>query len=195
MYYSALVPCLFASFIGAGIAGKLGLAPESFPVSEIPAMSISGAVFAVILAMVCACAGILLCVSLHNSGKLAQKLVPNPYLRVLAGSAIFIVLTLIFKERYYNGGGMQLIERCFEGESVPVYAFLMKIVFTSIALSAGFKGGEIARYRAREVRRRARGAQRPALYLRQAGNARLASRARGHRAPAGTHARGGLGAV
>ena len=42
MYYSALVPCLFASFIGAGIAGKLGLAPESFPVSEIPAMSISG---------------------------------------------------------------------------------------------------------------------------------------------------------
>ena len=27
------------------------------------------------------------------------------------------------------------------------------------------------------------------------GNARLASRARGHRAPAGTHARGGLGAV
>lgn len=42
---------------------------------------------------------------------------------------------------------------------------------------------------------RARGAQRPALYLRQAGNARLASRARGHRAPAGTHARGGLGAV
>ena len=143
MYYSALVPCLFASFIGAGIAGKLGLAPESFPVSEVPAMSISGAVFAVILAMVCACAGILLCVSLHNSGKLAQKLVPNPYLRVLAGSAIFIVLTLIFKERYYNGGGMQLIERCFEGESVPVYAFLMKIVFTSIALSAGFKGGEI----------------------------------------------------
>lgn len=143
MYYSALVPCLFAAFLGAGIAGRLGLAPEAFPVGEVPQLTVLGAVFAVILAMICACAGILLCVSLHNSGKLAQKFVPNPYLRVLAGSAIFIVLTLIFHERYYNGGGMQLIERCFEGESVPVYAFLMKIVFTSVALSAGFKGGEI----------------------------------------------------
>ena len=36
-----------------------------------------------------------------------------------------------------------LIERCFEGEAVPMYAFLLKILFTAVALGAGFKGGEI----------------------------------------------------
>lgn len=38
---------------------------------------------------------------------------------------------------------MALIERCFEGEAVPMYAFLLKILFTAVALGAGFKGGEI----------------------------------------------------
>ncbi len=36
-----------------------------------------------------------------------------------------------------------MIERCFEGEMVPVYGFLVKILFTAVALGAGFKGGEI----------------------------------------------------
>lgn len=36
-----------------------------------------------------------------------------------------------------------MIERCFEGESVPYYAFLLKMVFTAVAIGAGFKGGEI----------------------------------------------------
>ena len=51
--------------------------------------------------------------------------------------------TLIFSDRTYNGSGMALIERCFEGEAVPMYAFLLKILFTAVALGAGFKGGEI----------------------------------------------------
>ena len=67
----------------------------------------------------------------------------EPYIRVLAGSAIFIVLTLLFPARLYNGSGAQIIEMVFEGERIPVYAFLMKILFTGVALGAGFKGGEI----------------------------------------------------
>ena len=74
---------------------------------------------------------------------LGLKVFPNPYIRVLAGSAIFIVLTLLFPARLYNGSGAQIIEMVFEGEKIPVYAFLMKILFTGVALGAGFKGGEI----------------------------------------------------
>ena len=42
----------------------------------------------------------------------------------------------------YNGAGMPMIARCFEG-SVPPWAFMMKIIFTAATLGAGFKGGEI----------------------------------------------------
>lgn len=143
MYYAALVPCLFAAFIGAGISGGMGLVPDHFHVGEIPEFGINGASVAILIAMVCACVGILMCSILHRSHHIYKHYFPNPYIRVLAGSAIFIVLTLIFKSRYYNGSGMHLIEMCFHGEEIPYYAFLMKILFTAVALGAGFKGGEI----------------------------------------------------
>jgi H+/Cl- antiporter ClcA len=143
LYYAALVPCLFASFIGANLANFLGLAGEHYEIGLVPAFDFTGASYAFLIGVLCALAGILLCVCLHSSSSLYRKYFPNPYIRILAASAIYIVLTLIFSERLYNGGGLHLIERCFEGEYVPYYAFLMKILFTAVALGAGFKGGEI----------------------------------------------------
>jgi len=143
MYYAALVPCLFASFIGAAVSGKMGLVSDHFDVGLVPEFGIQGAALAVLLGVLCACVGILLCTTLHKSSRLYRKYFPNTYFRVLFGSAVFMVLTLIFKSRYYNGSGMHLIELCFEGEKIPYYAFLLKIVFTAVALGAGFKGGEI----------------------------------------------------
>ena len=143
MYFAALVPCMFSAFIGAAISGKMGLVPDHFHVGEIPEFGISGAALAILIGILCACVGILMCSILHKSHHAYKKYFPNPYVRVVAGSAIFIVLTLIFSSRYYNGSGMHLIEMCFHGEKVPYYAFIMKIVFTAVALGAGFKGGEI----------------------------------------------------
>lgn len=143
MYYAALVPCLFASFLGAAISGKLGLVPEHYDIGTVPEFDTSGVMFAVCLGILCACVGILLCVWLHQCGHLYRKYIPNPYLRVVVGSVLFIGLTLLFPSRLYNGSGAQIIEQVFEGEAIPVYAFLLKIVFTGIALGAGFKGGEI----------------------------------------------------
>ena len=143
MYYAALVPCLFASFIGAGISRSFGVMPDWFDIGIVPEFGLQGAGIAVLIGALCAAVGVLFCIVLHESSAIYRRYLPNPYFRVLAGSAVFIVLTLIFKSRYYNGGGMHLIERCFEGEPVPYYAFLMKMLFTAVALGAGFKGGEI----------------------------------------------------
>lgn len=143
MYYAALVPCLFASFIGAAVSGRLGLAAEHYEIGLLPAFDVKGAAVTVVLGMLCAVVGILLCQTMHKSSFLYRKYFPSPYRRIVAGSVIYIVLTLIFNDRLYNGGGLHLIERCFEGEAVPCYAFLLKILFTAVALGSGFKGGEI----------------------------------------------------
>ena len=42
----------------------------------------------------------------------------------------------------FNGGGFPLAEKAMEGEAVT-YAFLLKILFTTVCISCGFKGGEI----------------------------------------------------
>lgn len=143
MYYAALVPCVFSAFLGAALSSRFGLKAEAFSVGRIPEFGLYGAGLSVLLGILCACVGIVLCISLHKSGQLYRKYLPNPFLRILAGSGLFILLTLIFSDRTYNGSGMALIERCFEGEAVPMYAFLLKILFTAVALGAGFKGGEI----------------------------------------------------
>jgi H+/Cl- antiporter ClcA len=143
MYYAAMVPCFFASFIGANLAGYLGLAGEHYELGTLMAFDLTGAGVAFLIGVICALVGILLCTCLHESSSLYRKYFPNPYVRILVASTIFIVLTLLFPERLYNGGGLHLIERCFEGEAVPYYAFLLKILFTAVALGAGFKGGEI----------------------------------------------------
>lgn len=143
MYYAALVPCVFSAFLGAALSSRFGLRAETFSVGQIPEFGLYGAALSILFGILCACVGIVLCISLHKSGHLYRKYLPNPFLRILAGSGIFILLTLIFSDRTYNGSGMALIERCFEGEAVPMYAFLLKILFTAVALGAGFKGGEI----------------------------------------------------
>lgn len=143
MYYAALVPCLFSSFIGVAISGRLGLVPEHFSIGTIPEFDLYGAAMTVLLGILCALVGILLCQSMHKAIEWYRNHFPNLYVRILVGSGIYIMLTMIFSSRYYNGGGLHMIERCFEGEMVPVYGFLVKILFTAVALGAGFKGGEI----------------------------------------------------
>lgn len=52
------------------------------------------------------------------------------------------MLTLITGCRDYNGAGMDIIAKAISGE-VKYEAFILKLVFTVITISAGFKGGEI----------------------------------------------------
>lgn len=142
LYYAALVPCIFSSYIGVGIARWMGLSGEHYQVLQIPAISVGSVAYVVVLGMLCACVSILFCVLLHQAAHTYSRFFPNPYVRILAASAIFVALTLIVGTRDYCGGSMQLIERSVEGEARYV-DFLFKMLFTAIALGAGFKGGEI----------------------------------------------------
>ncbi len=142
MYYPAMIPCLFSAFIGAGIAKTLGLPAEHFTITEIPAFGLRPAVLIVVLGILCAVVSILLCLTLHTGEHLYKKYFKNAYVRVLAGSAIVIGLTLLLDTRIYNGSSMGLIEEAMEGH-VRYEAFLLKMLFTAATLGAGFKGGEI----------------------------------------------------
>lgn len=142
MYYAALVPCLFASFIGAGMAGLMGLSGEHFEILEIPAFEPKSALVIIFLGALCAVVSVLFCLMLHGSEHLYKKRFQNPYVRILAASAILIGLTLIVGNRDFNGSSMGLIEEAMEGH-VRYEAFILKMVFTAVTLGAGYKGGEI----------------------------------------------------
>ena len=142
LYYAALVPCVFSSFLAVGIARTAGLEGEHFPVEMIPALDLKAVGLLVLLGILCAAVSILFCVLLHTAEHTYRKYFPDARVRILAGSFLFIALTLLSGTRDYCGSSMGLIESSIEG-SVRYEAFLMKMLFTAVALGAGFKGGEI----------------------------------------------------
>ena len=143
IHYSALVPCVFASLVASRFAVEMGINPEAFEIIGIPAFNIIGSVKIFLLALCCAAISTLFVEALHSTGKLYARFIKNPYIKVVVGGIIIIILTLIVGNRDYNGAGVGLIERAIHEGDVRPWDFLMKMLFTAITLQAGFKGGEI----------------------------------------------------
>lgn len=140
--HAALIPCMFSAFLGAGTARLMGAEGESFVILSMPGAGLADAAKIVVLGILCALVSIGFCELLHGAHKLYARYFKDPYIRILAASAIFIAMTLLSGTRDYNGGSMQLIEHAMEGHA-RYQDFLLKALFTAVALGAGFKGGEI----------------------------------------------------
>lgn len=140
---AAIFPSIVSSVTAYLVASGLGIKPERFHVDAIPAMNIDSLWRILVVAVAAAAVSMIFCQSMHFGEKLFKKYLKNPFIRIFAGGAAVILLTLIVGTRDYNGGGVNVIERIFEEGTVRPEAFLLKIIFTVITISAGFKGGEI----------------------------------------------------
>jgi H+/Cl- antiporter ClcA len=141
MYYSAIVPCVLSALIAQEVAMFLGVAPTAFQVSGVPALSPATLIRLVIFGILCALVAILFCAVMHFAPKFYGKITKNPYLKVIFGGVLVVLLSLILG-RDYNGAGVSVIQSALDGQARPE-AFLMKVIFTALTLAAGFKGGEI----------------------------------------------------
>ena len=142
MYYVGLMPCVFSALIASRFSAGMGIHPEHFNVTLIPDFSLMTAGKTVVLAALCAGVATLLCVVLHRGGHLCKKLIKNPWLRVMAGGLVMIAVLLIRGDQDYLGASVGLIEHAIAGQA-DWYAFLLKMVLTSVTIGCGFKGGEI----------------------------------------------------
>lgn len=142
MEYAALVPCAIASLIAREMAELVGAHGEQFPVPASVALDIKSGALVILLALLCAAVSILFCEVLHRTERLFKSKMKNPWIRVVVGALLVIVLTKVLGTTDYLGAGMNIVEQAIHGETAPA-AFLLKIIFTAITLSCGFKGGEI----------------------------------------------------
>ena len=142
MYYTALMPCLIASLIAAGVAGELGIHAEHFFEGFVPQMSIVTGLQIGIVVLVCTIVSILFCMVLKLVGKTYGK-IPNKYSRIVVAAGIIIVMNLLLQTTDYMGAGTELIVKAVQfGEARP-WDFFWKLVLTALTMKAGFKGGEI----------------------------------------------------
>lgn len=138
----ALFPVAVSGISAHFISKLLGVTPERFHISDVPDFEAGALLRTLGVAVIVSLTASVFCRLLHGGEKLFEKAFANPFIRIFSGGCAVIILTLIFGTDY-NGGGMFVIERIFEEGTVHPEAFLLKIIFTVITVSAGYKGGEI----------------------------------------------------
>lgn len=143
MYYAAIFPCTLSSLIALLVVHAMGGHATAFQLASVPALSAGTLAQAVGLGLLCAVIAILLCTVFGIAHRFFYRYIPNAYLRVAAGGALVVGLTLLAGTRDYNGAGMDVIARAIEDGAAVPEAFLLKILFTAATLGCGFKGGEI----------------------------------------------------
>lgn len=142
MYYAALMPCVLSALLASRFSAGMGIHPEHFDVPTIPDLTPGTGLRVLLLAALCAGVATLLCVVLHRTAHLCRRLLPEPYLRAVAGGCLVLLFTLLWGSQDYLGAGVELIERAFAGQTAW-YTFLLKLLLTAVTLGCGFRGGEI----------------------------------------------------
>lgn len=142
LHYAGLLPCVISSVTAAQIAKSFGLHPVHFDGVVFGGISPEIVLKVIMLAVLCALVSILFCTAIKKSEHYLDKFIKNPILRAVIGGLVICLLTLLVGSQDYNGAGMDIIEKAIGGQAKGE-AFLLKIVFTAITISAGFKGGEI----------------------------------------------------
>ncbi len=142
MNYSALLPSVIGATVASQIAACLGVSPVFFGNVFFGAFSSGKMIKVILLSVLCACVAISFCTAIKKCEFFMEKYIANKYLRAVIGGSVIVILTLVLRTYDYNGAGMEVVKRAISGEARPE-AFLLKIIFTAITISAGFKGGEI----------------------------------------------------
>lgn len=142
MYHAAFIPCLTASLTAYGVSLLMGVEPTRFTV-VMPELEAVMLLRVAVLGALCALVSILFCNTIHFAEHRMARYLPNAWVRVIAGGAAVIALTYLCGTTDYNGAGMDVITAAVEQGTASPAAFLLKILFTAVTLSAGFKGGEV----------------------------------------------------
>lgn len=143
MYYTALAPCVISALVASRFAANVGIHAEAFFVSGIPELTAEASVKIGLVAVCCAAAGTIFCITLKVIGKLYGKYFENRYIKIAAAGVLIILITMLLNTTDYMGAGTELIIRAVEDGEADWYSFLLKILLTAMTMKAGFKGGEI----------------------------------------------------
>ena len=143
MYYAALLPCVVASIIAAEFATGMGIDPETFSVTRIPALTVETGFKMAIISVGCAMVSIMFCIALKFVAKIYGKYLKNLYVRVFVAGCVVIAITMILNTKDYMGAGNELIARAIETGQARPLDFLWKMILTAVTMRAGYRGGEI----------------------------------------------------
>lgn len=138
----AIIP----SFMGAILANYFcdiwNVSHTHYTISEVAEMNPINLLWALLAGIIFGLAAMLFSKSTHFWTNLFNKHIKYPPLRPVIGGAILAIAIYSIGTTKYIGLGIPTIVEAFNN-NLNSYDFLVKVLFTSFTLGAGFKGGEV----------------------------------------------------
>jgi H+/Cl- antiporter ClcA/PII-like signaling protein len=155
--YVALAPCLAAAIIGDWACHAWGIHHTLFHISYLAgAADGSFHIEPLLLLKVALCGvafgvvGLIFAEANHVLSALVKQLIPFAPMRPFVGGLVVIGLVYLCGTRDYLGLGVWssdpnavTIPSLFNGDHIHAWSWALKLLFTVVTLSAGFKGGEV----------------------------------------------------
>ncbi|MDD4879524.1 MAG: chloride channel protein [Candidatus Omnitrophica bacterium] len=138
--YDVLLPSFISGIVSYHISSALGITYFYHPINFVPVFG-EGFFLKVVLAGIFfgICSALLIeCLKIGE--KLSGRLPFSKPVKGIAGGVVIIGLVFLFS-RQFLGLGLDTIESALQGTKIIWYAFLLKMIFTSVTLNFGGSGG------------------------------------------------------
>ncbi len=140
--YDAIFPA-FASAIFADVMARVWGAPHThYHIDIIPDVAFQHILYAIAAGIAFGLCAALFSRAMHTVGAVFKAKVPFLPLRSFVGGALVALSVLALGTTKYIGLGIPTLVASFE-QQLPAYDFALKMAFTIVTLTAGFKGGEV----------------------------------------------------
>jgi H+/Cl- antiporter ClcA len=140
--YDALLPAFLAAAAADYVTRAWGVGHTTYPLLAVPALAPLPLLSAAAAGVVFGLAGRLFAGATHIVAAFYQRTIVWPPLRPVVGGAVVALLIWVVGTTRYSGLGIPTIVQAFQ-EPLPIYVFVLKILFTALTLGAAFKGGEV----------------------------------------------------
>lgn len=140
--YEALMPCFAASIIGNLVTSALGIHHVHYKILEVPQLSYIITIKIIFVAILFGLTSRLFSQLTCKMKEIFSLWFKNAIIKSTIGGFIIIALVYILDTRDFLGLSLPLISDSFTNNVHP-FAFLEKIIFTSLTLGTGFQGGEV----------------------------------------------------
>ena len=139
----ALLPAIVSSFVASWTSAFLGLEKFNHFVNTNFAVTPLTFVKFAILGIIFGIVGNLFVYLQNFLKKYLSEKIKNSYYRIFVIGILLSIVFLMLHEGRYTGLGTNLIENSFSGKQVYMYDWIIKLILTTLTLSAGFQGGEV----------------------------------------------------
>lgn len=138
--YDVLLPSFIAGITAYQVSAAFGVQYFYNSINIIPVFSEIYFLKVVVAGVFFGLCSIYLIDMMKAGEVLSKKIKWNAYIKAFIGGVLLVLLVLIFSEKFL-GLGLDTMESCLKGTSIVWYAFLVKVLFTSITLNSGGSGG------------------------------------------------------